>query len=112
VLGRRREAAKDGEITHLGQEFEAIAKRWSEQNGIEIHLEPEALELLCRKAREDERSPQDVFSTTFKNYEHGLSLIRKSRGVNRFEITADVVKNPAGTLDSWIRDFYVSREGA
>jgi ATP-dependent Clp protease ATP-binding subunit ClpX len=112
VLGRMREAAKADEITHLGEEFEAIAKRWSEQNGIEILLKPEALELLCRKAREDERSPQDVFSATFRNYEHGLSLIRKSRGVNRFEITADVVKNPAGTLDSWIRDFYVSRQGA
>ena len=112
VLDRLREAAKVDEMALLGAAFEATAKQWSEQNGIEIHLDPEALELLCRKALESERTPEDVFSETFKNYEHGLNLIRKSRGITRFEITADVIRNPAEILDSWIRDFYISRPGA
>jgi len=111
VLEGIREAAKGDEMAFLGGAFEAIAKRWSEQNGIEIQLEPEALELLCRKALGSERAPESVFSETFKNYEHGLNLIRKARGISRFEITADVVQNPAATLDSWIRDFYISRPG-
>jgi ATP-dependent Clp protease ATP-binding subunit ClpX len=112
VLDRLREAAQADEMTLLGAAFEAIAKQWSEQNGIEIQLEPEALELLCHKALESERTPEEIFSETFKNYEHGLSLIRKARGIIRFEITADVVRNPVETLDSWIRDFYIAKPGA
>ncbi len=112
VLDRLREAAKVDEMALLDAAFEAIAKQWSEQNGIEIHLEPDALELLSRKALESERTPEAVFSEIFRNYEHGLSLIRKARGVSRFAITAEVIRNPAQTLDGWIRDFYISRPGA
>jgi hypothetical protein len=50
-----------------------------------------------------------VFAETFKNYEHGLNLIRETSGRNKFTITPDVVKNPAATLDDWIRSFYIKK---
>jgi ATP-dependent Clp protease ATP-binding subunit ClpX len=84
-----------------------IAAKWSGRNGIEIRLQPEAARLLAQKAIDEGKSIEEVFDETFKNYEHGLDLIRKTRGVSRFEITAEVIRNPSATLDAWIRAYYI-----
>jgi ATP-dependent Clp protease ATP-binding subunit ClpX len=84
-----------------------IARQWSERNGIEIQLQPEAAKLLAQKAVESERKMEEVFDETFRNYEHGLNLIRKTQGITRFEITPEVIHNPSSTLDNWIRDYYI-----
>ena len=34
---------------------------------------------------------EDVFAEIFKDYEHGLNLIRRMDGVQQFEITEDVL---------------------
>jgi ATP-dependent Clp protease ATP-binding subunit ClpX len=98
------------EIEQLDQfehTVEKIAERWSERNGIEIRLQPEAAQMLAQKAIESGRRIEDVFEQTFKNYEHGLNLIRKTRGITQFEITPDVIRDPAATLDEWIRAYYI-----
>ena len=53
---------------------------------------------------------EDVFSDIFKDYEHGLNLIRGAQGVQKFEVTEDVIRNPRAALDEWIRSYYVSRQ--
>ncbi|MBP1597375.1 MAG: hypothetical protein H6Q05_2752, partial [Acidobacteria bacterium] len=39
-----------------------------------------------------------------------LNLIRKTRGISRFEITPEVIRDPSSTLDSWIRDYYIRNQ--
>jgi endopeptidase Clp ATP-binding regulatory subunit ClpX len=95
------------ELQVLNRRIEAIAGEWSTRNGIEIRLQPEALELLARKAMQSGKKVEDVFEETFKNYEHGLNLIRKTRGISQFDITADVIQDPVATLDHWIRNYYI-----
>jgi hypothetical protein len=60
---------------------------------------------------ESHRSLEEVFAETFRNYEHGLNLIRKTRGITRFDITPDVIQDPEATLDRWIRAYFISKPG-
>jgi len=109
VLERLQQVSTSEQLEDLELELAKIAQRWSEQNGIEIHLQPEAVQLLARKAIDSGTGIEQVFAETFKNYEHGLNLIRKTRGVSRFEITPDVIQDPSATLDSWIRAYYITQ---
>jgi ATP-dependent Clp protease ATP-binding subunit ClpX len=86
---------------------QSIAEEWSKRNGIELHLQADAARLLAQKAIDSSKEVAEIFDETFRNYEHGLNLIRKTRGITHFEITPDVVKDPAVTLDSWIRAYYI-----
>jgi ATP-dependent protease Clp ATPase subunit len=107
VLERLQQVSTLEQLEDLELQVAKIAERWSEQNGIEIHLQPEAAQLLARKAVDSGTGIEQVFTETFKNYEHGLNLIRKTRGISRFEITPDVIQDPSTTLDSWIRAYYI-----
>jgi len=89
--------------------FNSIAEEWSKRNGIQIHLQPEAARLLAKKALDSGDKLEDVFAETFRDYEHGLNLIRRTQGIQQFEITADVVRDPRATLDQWIRAYYISQ---
>jgi hypothetical protein len=102
------EGVKLDQINSLECRFDEIAQRWSQRHGIEIHLQREASQILCQKTVETGVSPEAVFAEALQNYEHGLNLIRKARGIKSFEITPEVIENPGGTLDRWIREYYIS----
>jgi hypothetical protein len=99
--------ASEDAIATLEKLAVAIAEEWSRGFGIEIEMQPEAARLLAQKALETDQRIEAVFAETFKNYEHGLSLIRQTRKAGRFEITPEVIRDPDGTLDRWIRSYYV-----
>ena len=86
-----------------------IAVEWSKRNGIEISLEPDAARLLAEKVMDSGQDLRELFIDTFKNYEHGLNLIRKTRGIDKFKIPIEVIQEPAVTLDRWIREFYIQK---
>jgi ATP-dependent protease Clp ATPase subunit len=106
VLREILESVKDTRLDELDQKFNTIAGEWSEKNGIQIHLQPEAARMLSEKALESGDDLKEVFSEIFRDFEHGLNLIRQSQGIQKFEITPEVVKDPQSTLDEWIRSKY------
>jgi ATP-dependent Clp protease ATP-binding subunit ClpX len=91
----------------LDREMCRAAEEWSKQFGIEIHLQQDAIRLLSERALDTDQKSEDVFAQTFKDYEHGLNLIRKTQGVQRFDITPEAVREPRATLDRWIRAYYL-----
>jgi hypothetical protein len=103
--------AKANQLSEMDLAFNAIAEEWSKRNGIQIRLHPEAARMLSQKALESGEKLEDVFSEIFKDYEHGLNLIRRTQGIQQFEITAEVVRDPRAALDQWIRTYYVNRSG-
>ncbi len=107
VLEEILQSSKDIQLHEMDREFGSIAKQWSQKNGIEIQLQPEAARLLSQKALESGDKLENVFSEIFRDYEHGLNLIRRTQGIQRFEITEDVIRNPRETLDQWIRSYYI-----
>jgi ATP-dependent Clp protease ATP-binding subunit ClpX len=109
VLG---EILKDSKVIELAQmdlAFDKIADEWSKRNGIQIRLQPEAARLLSQKTLDSSDNPEHVFEEIFKDYEHGLNLIRRTQGIQQFEITADVIRDPRATLDQWIRSYYIKQ---
>jgi endopeptidase Clp ATP-binding regulatory subunit ClpX len=106
VLGEILDSVKDTRLDNMDQSFNTIAEEWSKKNGIQIHLQPEAARMLSEKALESSDPLEEVFSEIFKDFEHGLNLIRQSQGIQKFEITPDVVKDPQTTLDKWIKEQY------
>jgi ATP-dependent Clp protease ATP-binding subunit ClpX len=106
VLAEILDSVKDERLAEMDGKFNEIAEKWSEKNGIQIHLQPEAARMLSEKALESGDQLEDVFSRIFENFEYGLKLIRQSRGVQNFEITPDVVRDPRTTLDEWIKSQY------
>ncbi len=110
VLEEILQVAKATQLEEMAIEFGSIAEEWSKRNGIQIRLQPEAARMLSQKALESGDKLEDVFSEIFKDYEHGLNLIRRMEGAQQFEITADVVRDPRAALDQWIRSYYVSRQ--
>jgi ATP-dependent Clp protease ATP-binding subunit ClpX len=110
VLGEILQSAKANQLDEMDLAFNSIAEEWSQKNGIQIHLHPDAARLLSRKAVESGDKLENVFYSIFKDYEHGLNLIRRTQGIQKFEITADVVRNPRAALDEWIRSYYISKQ--
>jgi hypothetical protein len=97
-------------LASLDRDFVNLAEAWSRRNGIEIRLHPEAARLLSQKALDSGQKIEDIFTQTLKNYEYGLSLIKETQGINKFEITPEVVQEPQATLDRWIRSYYVFKQ--
>jgi ATP-dependent Clp protease ATP-binding subunit ClpX len=108
VLAEILEGAKEGQLERMDQAFSGIAEEWSMRNGIQITLHPEAARLLSQKAFDSGGKPEDIFYEILQDYEHGLNLIRRTQGIQQFEITPEVIQDPRATLDRWIRAYYVS----
>ena len=98
---------KDERLKEMDSELETVAVNWSQSRDISIHLTPDAARILSLKAYDGERTLTDVFTDIFKDFEHGLNLIRGSHGIC-FEITEEVVRDPKAALDKWIRSFYAN----
>jgi endopeptidase Clp ATP-binding regulatory subunit ClpX len=103
--------AKTNQLNEMDLIFKSVAEEWSKRNGIQLRLHPEAARLLSQKALDSGEKAEDVFSAIFKDYEHGLNLIRRTQGIQQFEVTADVIRDPRAALDEWIRTYYVNRSG-
>jgi ATP-dependent Clp protease ATP-binding subunit ClpX len=106
VLAEILESVRDIHLSEMDSKFAAIAEDWSETNGIQIHLQPEAARLLSQKALDSGDALEDIFAEIFENFEYGLKLVRQSQGIQKFEITPEVVNNPKSTLDEWIKSQY------
>jgi ATP-dependent Clp protease ATP-binding subunit ClpX len=110
VLDETIQSSRISRLSEMEVELGSIAEQWARKNGIQIHLQPEAARLLGQKALDSNDKLEDVFSNVFKDYEHGLNLIREAQGGRQFEITADVILDPKAALDKYIRALYVSRQ--
>jgi ATP-dependent Clp protease ATP-binding subunit ClpX len=108
VLNEILDVAKAEQLKEMDIAFQTIAEEWSRDNGIQIHLQPDAARLLSERAMESGGKLEEVFSNIFKDYEHGLNLIRRRQGVQLLEITPEVVQDPRAALDQWIRAYYIN----
>jgi len=102
-------AARDGRLKEMDHELDLIAMNWSQANDIQIHLAPEAARTLSVRAFDDERALEEVFADIFKDFEHGLNLLRGAKGME-FVITEEVVRDPKAALDKWIRAYYANNK--
>ena len=89
--------------TELVRKFE---KEFSEKYGIGIAFNRAAAKLVVARAEEAKTDVPAFCRLLLKDYEHGLNLIRKNTGRDRFIITKEAVDAPAETLNKWIKGSY------
>jgi ATP-dependent Clp protease ATP-binding subunit ClpX len=110
VLQRLLESSTGDQLQSLDAAVNETAERWSQRVGIEIRLQQEAARLISEQVLHSGETVEAIFEKIFRNYEYGLNLIRQTKGINSFEITPEVIREPEATLDRWIRSYYVSGE--
>ena len=94
----------------LREEIHAYAETFQVQHGIELSFNQEAEERLVLLAKRMEVTIENLCAELLKSYEHGLNLIRKNTGRSSFEITLEVIEDPDGVLENWIRESYSEKE--
>ena len=83
-----------------------VEQEFSEQYGLDIKFTPEAAKLIIKRA---EGAGMDLFThcaDLFKDYEHGLNLLRQTSGKKQFLIDEQGIRSPEETVERWIRETY------
>ena len=85
--------------------------RFKDEHKMQVSFDDEATELICKKAGEQESTPEDICEEILQSCQHGLNLIRQNTGRGEFTFTKEVVENPDDVLESWIRESYKAKAG-
>jgi ATP-dependent Clp protease ATP-binding subunit ClpX len=85
------------------------AADYQHRYGITLHFNDTAADTICQRAVDTGILPQDLCNEFLKSYEYGLNLIKRNTGQAVFVITPEVLQDPEGVLERWIRDSYARR---
>jgi len=79
-----------------------FSERFSTEHGVKISFESEAVERILSRAAEENLGVREFCERAFKDYQFGLTLIRRNSGRIEFTIPARAVDNPDGVLSEWV----------
>ena len=72
-----------------------------------VHVaKKDAEEKLVERIIREELTTELFLERHLANYPYGLDLIRQKTGEKEFELPIEVIQNPNGTLDQWIKEKY------
>ncbi|MBI1748868.1 MAG: AAA family ATPase [Acidobacteria bacterium] len=95
--------------TQVGAELvERYEKAFADKYHIRLRFSTDAIAAIVQRAKETGQSPAQVCDQLFHDYEYGLTLIHKKTGCSEFQVTREVLQDPVGALDQWIRKSYTS----
>ena len=86
----------------LGQELESFAQRFQQETGIEIRFTAEACDLLIDCAVDRDKSIRAVCEERFKDLQHGLQIVARNSGLQRFSISRAMAENPDAELSRMV----------
>jgi ATP-dependent Clp protease ATP-binding subunit ClpX len=79
-----------------------FCERFSSEHGVKITFESEAIERILSRAAEETVGVREFCERAFKDYQFGLTLIKRNSGRIEFAIPARAVDNPDGVLSEWV----------
>jgi ATP-dependent Clp protease ATP-binding subunit ClpX len=79
-----------------------FSERFSTEHGVKIAFESEAVERILGRAAEENLGVREFCERAFKDYQFGLTLIKRNSGRIEFTIPARAVDNPDGVLSEWV----------
>ncbi len=88
-----------------------FAERFSSEHGVRISFETEAVDRILAKAAEQSLGVREFCERAFKDYQFGLTLIKRNSGRTDFAIPARAVENPDGVLSEWVVASYQNPQG-
>jgi endopeptidase Clp ATP-binding regulatory subunit ClpX len=87
----------------LVREYE---EEFMNKHEIKLRFSAEAVDLVNERAVADGVDIKLICSKILEDYEHGLNLIKRNTGRAEFTITKEVIQDPNGTLDKWVKKYY------
>ena len=96
---------KPNELLHIIVHQDSIEKfvyEFMKKHGVEIKFDKDAFETLISRSKKENKTVDEILETDFQNYEYGLKLI----GIQRFNITKEVISDPKTYLDDLIKESY------
>jgi ATP-dependent Clp protease ATP-binding subunit ClpX len=94
------------EKTALMQEAWKFADRFSREHGLEFQLDDSALQRLVERAEAERMKMSDLCAHLFKDFQFGLSLIRKNTGTNKFVLDEAAIDAPDRFLSEQVLQSY------
>jgi endopeptidase Clp ATP-binding regulatory subunit ClpX len=79
-----------------------FAERFSAEHGVLISFEEEAIDRVLVRAEEQQLGVREFCQKEFKDYQFGLTLIKRNSGRMEFSIPARAVDHPDGVLSEWV----------
>lgn len=73
---------------------------------IKLEFTDDAIDLINEKAMSEGADVTAICNKILEDYEYGLNLIKRSSGKNEFTITKEVIEDPSGVLDKWVKKYY------
>lgn len=96
--------------SRLKAEVQEFAKRFEGLHSLKLEFAEEACEALIDRAVDADKTIRALCEETFKDYEHGLKIIARNTGQDRFTITAAMVKDPDGELSRLVVESFRQRQ--
>ena len=86
------------------------ARQWGEtfgkEHGVEIAFDDSARRRLVERAHAEKMNMKDLCSHLFKDYQFGLSLVKKNTGQTRFVLNGEAVDAPDRRLSELVVQSY------
>ena len=79
-----------------------FCERFTSEHGVKITFEDDAIERILDRAAEETLGVREFCERAFKDYQFGLTLIKRNSGRIEFSIPARAVDNPDGVLSEWV----------
>src|SRR5438309_5163443 len=101
---------------HEAKMLEAAARQFAEafgkEHGLEIVFDDSALRRLVERAQAERMSITDICAHLFKDYQFGLSLVKKNTGRTKFVLGAEAVDAPDRCLSELVVQSYYPGAGS
>ena len=94
------------EVAEIKRQVEELERDFDRKHGIRLRFDEEAVDRITEIALDEDGKEVTICSRLFKDYEHGLKLIRDKVGQNEFLLTRAAVDNPEAYLNGLIREMY------
>jgi len=88
------------------EEVMEFEKNFYSYHGIEIEFDDSALTVIINKVLMDDAHTSSLLGEIFRDFQHGLKLIRDRSGRTSFKFTDQAIEDPQNYLNSLIKDSY------
>ncbi len=94
----------------LREEITAFAARFRQEHGFDLLFAEDAVNALIDASLASDKTIRALCEEKFHDFHHGLKLVGRNTGRNRFPITREVIEQPDKVLSAWVvESFRVAR---
>jgi len=106
VLDRLMAEGQKLEVQTLEAGAHQFAEKFKNEHGLEIVFDETAVQRLVERAQAERMTMNDLCAHLFRDYQFGLSLIKKNTGRTTFVINAEAVDAPDKFLSELVVHSY------